>query len=180
MKDMSETVTSRTATDILGINTERIWVLVRCGKLKAYRRNGAHHLSFKREDVENFKAQQERLELVEPTGLSPRLKTSKDHVTGKDLGLKTIRGKLLTTRETACFLSVSERWVQSHMSDGTFPIRWYPIGERERMVDSADVDDWLKKIAVEAGTAPLPLRAARKIQKAEEGLRLVETERAAK
>jgi len=100
---------------------------------------------------------------------------------GKDLGLKSVRGKLLTTKEIACFLRVSERWVQKHMNDGTFPVRWYPIGERDRVVDSADLDEWLKKIVIEAGTTPLPLRASRKIKlKADDGLRLVETKRAAK
>jgi len=154
---MSETVTSSVAAEILGVGTEKIWILVRCGKLKAYRRNGSHFLTFKREDVEGYKARQERLELVEPAGFPAR----KDPVAGKDLGLKTVRGKLLTTKETACFLRVSERWVRSHMGDGTFPVRWYPIGERGHVVDSADLDDWFKKVVVEAGTATLPLRAVR-------------------
>ena len=101
--------------------------------------------------------------------------------TGKNLGLKTVRGKLLTAKEIAYFLRVSERWVQRHMNDGTLPVRWYPIGERDRVVDSADLDDWLLKIAVEAGTAQLPLKAVRKIQlEAEEGPRLLETEKTAK
>ena len=85
-------------------------------------------------------------------------------MTGKDFGLSTVKGTLLITKEIAEFLRTSERWVQKHMSDGTFPVRWYPIGERDRAVDSADLDDWLKKIAVEAGTSTLPKRSAKKIK----------------
>ena len=88
-----------------------------------------------------------------------------DGLTGKDIGLKTVRGRLLTTKEIAKFLRTSERWVQSHMNDGTFPIRWYLIGERNRVADSADLDEWLHKTMIEAGTALLPLKAIRKIDK---------------
>jgi hypothetical protein len=51
------------------------------------------------------------------------------------------------------------------MADGTFPVRWYLIGERDHVVDSADLDEWLSKIVIEAGTAPLPLKAVRKLEK---------------
>jgi len=85
-------------------------------------------------------------------------------LTGKDLGLKTVRGRLLKAREVAVFLRVSERWVEKHMNAGTFPVRWFPVGEHNRLVDSADLEEWLSKILIEAGTAPLPLKAVRKIQ----------------
>ncbi len=51
-------------------------------------------------------------------------------MTGKELGITAVKGKLLLTKEIARFLRTSERWVQRHMSDGTFPFPWYPIGER--------------------------------------------------
>jgi len=85
-------------------------------------------------------------------------------LTGKTLGLTAVRGRFLTTKEVAGFLRVSERWVEMHMNTGTFPVRWFPIGLRDRVVDSADLDTWLSKIRVEAGTAPLPLKAVKKIQ----------------
>jgi len=91
-----------------------------------------------------------------------------DRLTGKDLGLTAVRGYLLVTKEIAEFLRTSERWVQSHMNDGTFPFRWYLIGERLHAADSADFDDWLHRIMIEAGTAPLPLKAVKKIKKEEE------------
>ena len=90
-------------------------------------------------------------------------------LTGNDLGLKTVRGKLLTVKEIAIFLRVSDRWVHKHMDDGTFPVRWFLFGERNRGVDSVDLDNWLKKTVIEAGMAPMPLKAIRKIQKKEVG-----------
>jgi predicted DNA-binding transcriptional regulator AlpA len=87
--------------------------------------------------------------------------------TGKELGLTAVRGRLLTTNDLANFLRVSERWVQTHMKDGTFPVAWYLIGERDHVVDSADLDDWLKKTRIQAGTALLPVKAVKKLLKEE-------------
>ena len=86
-------------------------------------------------------------------------------ITGKDIGLASVRGRLLTTKEVAAFLRVSTRWVTSHMADGTFPVRWFLIGLRDRVVDSADIDEWLSKVFIRAGTAQLPLKAERKLIK---------------
>lgn len=88
-------------------------------------------------------------------------------MTGKELGLTAVRGQLLMPGEIAPFLRVSERWVREKMQKGTFPIRWYPVGERDRLVDSADLNDWLVKIRAEKGTAELPNKAKREIQKKE-------------
>jgi len=41
-------------------------------------------------------------------------------LTGKVLGLKTVRGRLLKTSEVAGFLRVSERWIQQHMSERNY------------------------------------------------------------
>jgi predicted DNA-binding transcriptional regulator AlpA len=87
--------------------------------------------------------------------------------TGKELGLTAVRGRLLTTSDVASFLRVSERWVQAHMKDGTFPVAWYLISERDHVVDSVDLDEWLKKTRIQAGMAPLPVRAMKKLSKEE-------------
>ena len=86
-------------------------------------------------------------------------------ITGKDIGLKSVRGRFMTVKEVAAFLRVSTRWVHSHMADGTFPVRWFLIGLRDRVVDAADLDEWLSKIFIRAGMAPLPLKAERKLIK---------------
>jgi hypothetical protein len=53
------------------------------------------------------------------------------------------------------------------MDDGTFPFQWRLFGERGRVVDSADLDDWLKDIVIQAGSAPVTSKAIRKIQNKE-------------
>jgi len=85
-------------------------------------------------------------------------------ITGKEIGLKTVKGRLMTTKEVASFLRVSVRWVEKYMNNATFPIKWYPIGYRKRVVDSADLDEWLSKIFIRAGMEPLPLKAERKLK----------------
>jgi hypothetical protein len=84
-------------------------------------------------------------------------------IIGKELGIKTVKGKLLTVAEVANFLRVSTRWIETHMSSGTFPLNWYPVGTRARLVDSADLDDMLRKIRVSAGTLPLPPKSEKEI-----------------
>jgi hypothetical protein len=49
------------------------------------------------------------------------------------------------------------------MSNGTFPVRWYLIGWH-RVVDSYDLNEWLQKVVFSAGTAPLPLKAEKKLK----------------
>ena len=86
-----------------------------------------------------------------------------DRLTGKQLGLTAIRGRLLLPREIAPVLRVSERWIRNGMQNGTFPIRWYFINDKDRAVDSADLNEWIAKKRVEAGTAPLPTKALNEI-----------------
>jgi len=85
-------------------------------------------------------------------------------ITGNDIGLTSVKGQLLTVVEIAKFMRVSERWVRKHMADGTFPIRWFLLGERDRVVDSFDLDIWLSKTRIEAGIAPLSKKAERQIK----------------
>jgi len=84
-------------------------------------------------------------------------------LTARQLGLTAIRGRLLLPREIAPLLRVSERWIRDHMQKKTFPIRWYFINDKDRAVDSADLNDWIAKKRVEPGTAPLPTKALNKI-----------------
>ena len=99
-------------------------------------------------------------------------------MTGKELGLTTVKGELLNTARIAEFLGTSERWVQLHMKDGTFPFPWYPIGERNHAADSVDVDQWLSSIKVPAGKTSVPKRAERKIKREEVSAKRVESQSA--
>jgi hypothetical protein len=89
-------------------------------------------------------------------------------VTGEFLGLSEVKGRLLLPKEFAPFLRISERTAQSWMHDGTFPIRWYNLGPKQRMVDSNDLNNYMAKIRAEAGSAVLPPKAVKQIQKTEE------------
>jgi predicted DNA-binding transcriptional regulator AlpA len=85
-------------------------------------------------------------------------------MTGKDLGLTAVRGRMITVKELSVFLRVSERWVELHMNDGTFPFPWFPINYKTRVANSLDIDEWLTKIRVSAGSAPLPPKAIKRIK----------------
>ena len=88
-------------------------------------------------------------------------------ITGKSLGLTAVSGRVLTVSEIATFLRVSESWVYKRMDDGTFPVSWLPFAERQRGIDSEKLNEWLRKIEIEAGTEPLQLKAERKIKQKE-------------
>jgi hypothetical protein len=90
-----------------------------------------------------------------------------ESITGKSIGLTSVRGRLLSTREVAVFLRRKERTVQDWMQKGTFPIRWYPVGPHNHLVDSEDLNDYLKKIRAESGTVILPETVIKQIAKEE-------------
>jgi len=89
-------------------------------------------------------------------------------LTGKQLGLTAVRGWLMLPDEIAPFLRVSPRWIRNGMQNGTFPIRWRYINSKCRVVDSADLNDFLADIYRDAGTALLPTGALKKILKEKE------------
>jgi len=89
-------------------------------------------------------------------------------ITGKDLGLTAVRGRMLHPRDMAPFLGISVRTIEAQMHNGTFSIRWYFMGVKDRVVDSEDFNDFLEKKRVEAGTALLPKKAIKTICKKEE------------
>jgi excisionase family DNA binding protein len=87
-------------------------------------------------------------------------------VTGADLGLTTVKGRMLTVKEVADFLRVSERTIEKRIKAKLFPFEWVPFGARSFRADSKDVDAWLRKIKISAGIEyPLPKRAERKSRK---------------
>ena len=85
-------------------------------------------------------------------------------LTGKDLGLTVVKGRMLHPKEIASFLGISERHVRNLMQTGELPVRRYPISPRHRVVASEDLNEYLAKIRAEAGAAALPAKALKKIQ----------------
>ena len=89
-------------------------------------------------------------------------------MTGKEsrekFGITAVKGEILKPQEIASIMRMSKRWVQKHMHDGTFPIPWYPLGAKGRGVDSVDLNNYLKRIRAEVGTAQLSDKAIKKLQ----------------
>ena len=88
-------------------------------------------------------------------------------MTGKDLGLTVVKGRMLHPKEIASFLGVSERFIRGLIQSGELPIRRYSLSTRHRVVDSNDLDTYLTEIRVEAGKAILPSKALKEIQNGE-------------
>jgi excisionase family DNA binding protein len=148
----NEILMPKDVADILGLTLSTVYKYAKSGRFKAYRKYGEKHFYFMRKDIEELKAN-EGFELFVPD----------DAPTGKELGLKRFKGKSLTTKDVARLMCVSERWVQEKMEDNTFPVRWFLIGERNRLIDSADLDNFLSIIEMKPGNAELPLKAVKKI-----------------
>jgi excisionase family DNA binding protein len=86
-------------------------------------------------------------------------------VTGVDLGLTNVKGRMLTVKEVASLLRVSERTIEKRIKAKLFPFEWLPFGERSFRADSRDLDEWLGKIKISAGIDyRLPKRAIEKIK----------------
>jgi len=156
----SQRLTPKNVAEILGLSLVTVWKYARFGIIKAYRKNNGQ-IYFIQDDVDEYKSRYEKP--IVPADIPINVP-----ITGKDLGMKAIRGHLMTVKEVADFLGVDERWVEKHIADGTLPVRYLPLSERIRRIDSADLDDLASKIWIEAGTAPLPLKAVRKIIKMKE------------
>ena len=72
-------------------------------------------------------------------------------VQSKQTNSSVIRGELLSIEEVAPQMRYSGRWIRQMIKEGTFPIRYYRVGPRGILVDSADLNDWLIKMRVEPG-----------------------------
>jgi len=150
----SQRLTPKEAAEILSIKPVTIYNYIRLGKIRAYRKNNGQ-IYFNRDDIDEYKSRYEKP--IVP--IVPK----NEPINGKDIGLKTIKGYLMTVKEVADFLGVDPRWIEKHMANGTFPIKYLPLSERHRRIDSADLDKLVSKIMIEAGEAPLPLKTAKRI-----------------
>jgi len=68
--------------------------------------------------------------------------------------LKSVRGQLLTVKEVVKITRLSKDWLYRHMKEGTLPFRWFLLDAYTRVMDSADIDDWLEKMKIPAATIP--------------------------
>lgn len=68
--------------------------------------------------------------------------------------LDSVRGKLLTVNEAARITRLGKDWFYNHMKNGTLPFPWYMLTVGKRLMDSADIEDWLRILKVPAASIP--------------------------
>jgi len=154
---VEEMLDTKAAGEIIGKSVYALYEMAMTGRLKSYRKPGKRYLYFKKSDLDEYKTFGESYEQVEPVLACRRKKT------GKEYGLTSVRGQLLSVEEAASFMGMSGRWVRKHMKNNTFPVKWYAIGPRCRVIDSADLDDYFKKTGIES--SPLAVRIHRRKKK---------------
>jgi len=74
--------------------------------------------------------------------------------TKQPAGTPRFRGKPITVREAEKMYRIGKDWFYKHMNAGTLPFPWQPISEGRRLMDTADIDDWLNLTKVPAGSLP--------------------------
>jgi predicted DNA-binding transcriptional regulator AlpA len=68
--------------------------------------------------------------------------------------LKTIRGKLITVEEAVNVTRLGKDWFYRHMKNGTLPFPWFRLSTAKRVIDSADLNDWLNVLKIPVGIKP--------------------------
>jgi len=66
-----------------------------------------------------------------------------------------VRGVLITLEVAEQKTGMSKAWFYLRMRTGTLPFPWFMPSAGKRLVDSADVDDWLESIKVPTGGVPM-------------------------
>ena len=67
---------------------------------------------------------------------------------------KPVRGKLLTMEEAEEKIGMSREWMYKHMKKGTLPFPWFLICVGKRLIDSADLEDYLRVCKIPTGSRP--------------------------
>jgi predicted DNA-binding transcriptional regulator AlpA len=71
-----------------------------------------------------------------------------------DVKLKSVRGQLITINEASKITRLGKDWFYRHMKNGTLPFPWRMQSVCNRVIDSADLDDWLNVIKIPVGRKP--------------------------
>ena len=72
----------------------------------------------------------------------------------------TVRGKFISIDEAVKKTGLGKDWFYNHMKNGTLPFPWYRLTVGKRLMDSADIEDWLKLCKVPAGSMPGDIKEA--------------------
>ena len=69
--------------------------------------------------------------------------------------IAAVRGVWLTIGEAVEKYPLSKDWYYQHMNAGTLPFPWYRLSVGKRVMDSADIENWLfGTCKVPAGSLP--------------------------
>ena len=68
--------------------------------------------------------------------------------------ITAVRGKLITIGEAVEMYPLAKDWYYRHMEAGTLPFPWYQLSVGKRTMDTADIESWLYKCKVPAGSLP--------------------------
>ena len=79
------------------------------------------------------------------------MRESKARPTG---GIATVRGKLIPLSKAEEMYPLGRNWFYRHMRAGTLPFPWYQLSVGKRLVDTADIEDWIELKRVPAGSMP--------------------------
>jgi hypothetical protein len=64
------------------------------------------------------------------------------------------RGEWVGMKEAAKIIFLSKAWIYKNMLSGTLHFRWFLLSSGKRVMDSADLYDWLSVKEVLAGKKP--------------------------
>jgi predicted DNA-binding transcriptional regulator AlpA len=67
---------------------------------------------------------------------------------------KPVRGELISMSEAAKRTGLSKRWIYYHMKLNTLPFPWFKNSIGKRFIDSADIDDYLRRCKILPGNFP--------------------------
>jgi hypothetical protein len=59
-----------------------------------------------------------------------------------------VRGKLISLEDAADKLGMSKQWLYLRMREGSLPFAWFMPSPGKRLIDSADIDDYLRVIKI--------------------------------
>jgi len=66
---------------------------------------------------------------------------------------KSVRGALISISEASKVTGLGKDWFYERMKNGTLPFPWFTNGSK-RLMDAADVDEWLSTIKIPAAQKP--------------------------
>jgi predicted DNA-binding transcriptional regulator AlpA len=65
-----------------------------------------------------------------------------------------VRGKLISISKAVEMTGLGKDFFYTCMKNGTLPFAWFMLTPGKRLIDSADIKDWIKLRKIPAGSMP--------------------------